>query len=84
MRFGSKLMQKWKQQFEADMINTELDNTNGQSLFFKALVIVFLIRLFLSAWIPLTSDEAYFVIWGNNLDYGFYDHPPFVGWLLGG
>ena len=65
------------------MINIESDKINGKTLFFKALFIVFLIRLFLSTWIPLTSDEAYFVLWGKNLDYGFYDHPPFVGWLLG-
>ena len=55
---------------------------NGQSVFLKALVIVFLIRIIISVWLPITGDEAYFVTWGKNLDYGYYDHTPFVGWLL--
>ena len=59
-----------------------LDKTNGQSLFYKGLIIVFLIRLFMSAWLPMTGDEAYFIVWGKNLDYGYYDHTPMVGWLL--
>ena len=33
-------------------------------------------------WLPLTGDEAYFITWGKNLDYGYYDHPPMVGWFL--
>lgn len=64
------------------MFNEELDGKKGQILFYKALVIVFFIRLIISAWLPITGDEAYFVIWGNNLDYGYYDHTPFVGWVL--
>jgi len=64
------------------MFNMEVDKQNGQSLFFKALIIVFFIRLIFAVWIPITGDEAYFIVWGKNLDYGYYDHTPFVGWLL--
>ena len=39
-------------------------------------------RLWLSATLPVTADEAYFVLWGRNPDLGFYDHPPMIGWLL--
>jgi hypothetical protein len=31
---------------------------------------------------PITGDEAYFVDWGRHPDWGFYDHPPMVGWWL--
>jgi len=31
---------------------------------------------------PITGDEAYFVDWGRHSDWGFYDHPPMVGWWL--
>lgn len=35
------------------------------------------------AWlVPLTGDEAYFVVWGNNLDFGYYDHPGMTGWWI--
>jgi 4-amino-4-deoxy-L-arabinose transferase-like glycosyltransferase len=29
----------------------------------------------------MTGDEAYFVLWGRHLDYGYYDHPPMAGWM---
>jgi hypothetical protein len=43
---------------------------------------VMAIRIALAAWIPITGDEAYFIQWGHFPDYGFYDHPPMVGWWL--
>lgn len=39
-------------------------------------------KIMLSLAIPLTSDEAYFIVWGRHLDFGYYDHPPMVGWIL--
>lgn len=40
-----------------------------------------LIKLALAWALPMTGDEAYFVLWGRHLDYGYYDHPPMAGWL---
>ena len=40
------------------------------------------IKLILASIIPLSGDEAYFVLWANHLDFGYYDHPPMVGWFL--
>lgn len=39
-------------------------------------------RLWFSAALPMTGDEAYFVLWGENPAGGYYDHPPLVGWWL--
>jgi 4-amino-4-deoxy-L-arabinose transferase-like glycosyltransferase len=39
-------------------------------------------KLWLAAWFPVTGDEAYFIVWGVRPDWGYYDHPPMVGWLL--
>lgn len=39
-------------------------------------------KLLLAHYLPMTGDEAYFIVWGNYPDYGYYDHPPMVGWLL--
>ena len=39
-------------------------------------------RGWLSAAMPMTADEAYFVLWGRAPDLGFYDHPPMIGWWL--
>ena len=39
-------------------------------------------KLVLSALLPFTGDEAYFYYWGVQPDWGFYDHPPMIGWWL--
>ena len=50
--------------------------------FYLALGATLAYRLWLSAMLPVTADEAYFVLWGRSPDLGFYDHPPMIGWLL--
>ncbi len=41
------------------------------------------LRLWISAVFPVTGDEAFFYWWGVYKDWGYYDHPPMVGWLIG-
>ena len=60
----------------------KLEGKGGEELFIKALIAVFFIRLIISIALPITSDEAYFVLWGKNIDYGYYDHTPLVGWII--
>lgn len=43
---------------------------------------VVLLKILLAIWVPVTGDEAYFYIWGLFPDYGYYDHPPMIGWWL--
>ena len=52
--------------------------------FWALLTISVLIKLGVALAVPMTGDEAYFVVWGKALDYGYYDHPPMVGWWLAG
>ncbi len=40
------------------------------------------VKLFLAWLVPVTGDEAYFVLWGQHPALGFYDHPPMLGWFL--
>ncbi len=49
---------------------------------FLALAATLAFRGWLAATLPLTADEAYFVLWGRAPALGFYDHPPMVGWML--
>jgi 4-amino-4-deoxy-L-arabinose transferase-like glycosyltransferase len=55
--------------------------TTAQSLFILIGTSV-LIKVVIASILPITGDEAYFVVWGNHPDYGYYDHPPMVGWWL--
>jgi hypothetical protein len=50
--------------------------------FLALLVAVTALRTWLAATLPFTGDEAYFYFWGRNPDWGYYDHPPMVGWWL--
>jgi 4-amino-4-deoxy-L-arabinose transferase-like glycosyltransferase len=40
------------------------------------------VKLAVAWYLPLIGDEAYFIVWGKHPDFGFYDHPPMVGWFL--
>ncbi len=40
------------------------------------------IKLVLAWVLPMSGDEAYFIVWAKHPDFGFYDHPPMVGWVL--
>lgn len=40
------------------------------------------VKVWLAATFPITGDEAFFYWWGVYPDWGYYDHPPMVGWLL--
>lgn len=55
---------------------------DSRRLFAFAVAATLVFRLWLSAITPITGDEAYFIHWGKNPDWGFYDHPPMIGWWL--
>ncbi|MDE2618007.1 MAG: glycosyltransferase family 39 protein, partial [Burkholderiales bacterium] len=40
------------------------------------------LRLWIAHALPITGDEAFFYWWGVYPDWGYYDHPPMVGWLI--
>jgi len=50
--------------------------------FIAFLLAVLLFRCWFSYVLPLTGDEAYFVLWGEHPAGGYYDHPPMIGWWL--
>jgi 4-amino-4-deoxy-L-arabinose transferase-like glycosyltransferase len=41
-----------------------------------------IVRLILTAQIPLTEDEAYYWQWSHHLAAGYIDHPPAVAWVI--
>jgi hypothetical protein len=58
------------------------DPAAWRRLFLIVLVVVTTLRVALAIGLPFTGDEAYFHDWGRNPDWGFYDHPPMIGWWL--
>lgn len=47
-----------------------------------SLLLLFLFQVFISAGFDLAHDEAYYWIYSKNLDWGYFDHPPFVGVVI--
>ncbi len=45
---------------------------------------LFVFRFWFAATLPMTGDEAYFIVWGERPAGGYYDHPPMIGWWLAG
>lgn len=49
------------------------------NLFVAALFIINLLQSFLT---PILKDEAYYWRWAQNLDWGYFDHPPMVAFIV--
>jgi len=54
----------------------------ARKLFLFSLAFVTIAKLILSALIPITGDEAYFLVWAQHLDYGYFEHPPMIAWVI--
>jgi undecaprenyl-diphosphatase len=40
------------------------------------------LRLIVGARLPLLPDETYYWDWSRHLDFGYFDHPPMIAWLI--
>src|SRR5512136_340363 len=50
--------------------------------FYILLAATTVFRLFYIQWVELAPDEAYYFTWSRHLQWGYYDHPPMVGFLI--
>lgn len=41
-----------------------------------------LVNLLQAFFTPISEDEAYYWLWSQNLDWGYFDHPPMVAWWV--
>ena len=55
--------------------------TPGRQVLAIALALTAL-RLVAAAAVPLTEDEAYYRLWAQHLQFGYYDHPPMIAWWI--
>jgi hypothetical protein len=39
-------------------------------------------KIILAAVLPLSSDEAYYWVWSQKLDWSYFDHPGMVAWMM--
>jgi 4-amino-4-deoxy-L-arabinose transferase-like glycosyltransferase len=53
--------------------------------FYLPIFLLLLIGVRCIFWLfaPPNPDEAYYCLWGQHLDFSYYDHPPLQAWLQG-
>jgi 4-amino-4-deoxy-L-arabinose transferase-like glycosyltransferase len=39
-------------------------------------------RIVMAAILPLSADEAYYLLWSRHLQAGYFDHPPAIAFLI--
>lgn len=47
-----------------------------------SLLLVFLFQILMATGFELAHDEAYYWLYSKHLDWGYFDHPPFVGVVI--
>lgn len=60
----------------------ELSLNAAKRVFWVTVACTALIKLWLAYFFPMTGDEAFFHLWSTELNWGYYDHPPMIGWWL--
>ncbi|MHC4132851.1 MAG: glycosyltransferase family 39 protein [Planctomycetota bacterium] len=49
---------------------------------FPVLAVCFAAKCLVAWLFPFTGDEAYLALWGRQVAWGYYDHPPVLAWIL--
>lgn len=49
-----------------------------RGLFCWLLAVWVMLNLIQAAFTDISNDEAYYALWGQHLDWGYFDHPPMV------
>ena len=60
----------------------ELPLNLARKVFVLTVLVTAVIKLWLAWFFPMTGDEAFFHLWSTRLSWGYYDHPPMIGWWL--
>ncbi len=53
-----------------------------RAAFYAALALTLAFKFWFAVTLPMTGDEAEFVMWGAYPAFGYFDHPPMIGWIL--
>lgn len=56
-----------------------MKNWSTKKTFIAFLISWFVINILQAVFTEITSDEAYYTLYGKHLSWGYFDHPPMVG-----
>ena len=46
------------------------------------IAVLIVLRAVMAGLLPLSGDEAYYLLWSKHLAAGYYDHPPAIAFLI--
>lgn len=46
------------------------------------ILLVLAANLLQAYFTPISEDEAYYWLWSQHLDWGYFDHPPMIAWWI--
>ncbi len=46
------------------------------------LIVLYLVRLWLTSFGGIHPDETYYWVWSQHLKLGYFDHPPMLAWII--
>lgn len=52
-----------------------------QLYYIQLIILTTILRLIFAVFAELKYEEAYYWCYGAHLDWGYFDHPPLIGWL---
>ncbi|MBN2017164.1 MAG: glycosyltransferase family 39 protein [Candidatus Cloacimonetes bacterium] len=52
-----------------------------KAFIFIGVLVIF--KLIYTIGLNIIPDEAYYFLWGKNIQLSYFDHPPMIGWLFG-
>jgi len=64
------------------MIDKLRQLSNKVSVFNILILIYVLVNIVQAIFTPIHDDEAYYWIWSQNMDWGYFDHPPAIALLV--
>jgi hypothetical protein len=63
------------------MTDTQSKQAFYRRLFWISVISITLFRLVIAGLFGLSTDESHYVLYSQNLAWGYFDHPPMVGFL---
>lgn len=61
---------------------TSLQSTSEQRWLWPFIITISLLKLIAAGTLELSEDEAYYWCWSQQLDWGYFDHPPMIAYFI--
>jgi undecaprenyl-diphosphatase len=60
----------------------KIDINKNDILILLILLLILIFKIIYVGHFGLVPDEAYYWEWSREIAFGYYDHPPFIAWLI--